>query len=126
MIYYTLTFIGGIFFTLFVLFIISLFDKPKTEMKYLRKGLLRKDYITGGGEDFYVNYEVGEIEKSTTKSKLIVLKSISSILLHNTNDSKIKELHANVNDSWVFSENIDWIEHTLEDKRDEKLTKLLG
>lgn len=130
MISYILTFCGGILFTFFVMFIWISIDelknKDKKLQKFSRRGICQRNYTTFGGDAFFVEYEVGEIEKTSTKSKLKVINSISSMSIHNSSDIKKNELNAYLNDAWVLSSDIEWIEESLEDKRDEKLTKLLG
>lgn len=128
-----LYFIGG-FFTGYLIHIVYLRAKkrdkksPNLEKTYLRKGLYTNEYsVTKGGvvvKDIMVNFELGEIERSGTKSKVIVLnlKCNNSEYNNSYQKDKIKSM---IEDSWIDSKEIDWIEQDLAQVREEKINQIL-
>jgi hypothetical protein len=128
-----LTFICG-FFTGYLIHIVYLRAKkrdkksPNLEKTYLRKGLYNNEYsVTQGGivvKDIMVNFELGEIERSGTKSKVIVLnlKCNNSEYNNSYQKDKIKSM---IEESWIDSKEIDWIEQDLSQIREEKINQIL-
>jgi len=128
-----LYFIGGFFIgcighTLFLRLKSKYSKSVKSEKNYLRKGLYTNEYsVTQGGvvvKDIMVNFELGEIERSGTKSKVIVLnlKCNNSEYNNSYQKDKIKSM---IEDSWIDSKEIDWIEQDLAQVREEKINQIL-
>jgi len=130
-----LLFVCG-FFTGFI--IRSLFfsskrsDKKSANMEktYLRKGLYTQKYqITQLGvkvSEIDVNFEVAEIEKTKNKSKVKVLDMVSSSAEYNNASSQRDKLKSMVENSWIESNEVEWIEDDLSEKREEKINKILN
>jgi hypothetical protein len=103
-------------------------NSKKVEPQYLRRGISDKVYtLYRDGikrEDVHVQIEVGEIERTNTKSKIVSLNLIFDDSSHNSygNKEKIKSLMDN---SWVESNSIEWIEDNLNDKRNQKIDQIL-
>jgi hypothetical protein len=113
-----LYFIGGFFIGcighILFLRLKSKYSKSvKSEKNYLRKGLYTHEYTVTRGEDkisdIVVNFELGEIEKSGTKSKVIVLDLKSSNSEYNNSFQKDK-IKSMIENSWIDSKEIDWID----------------
>jgi len=69
-----------------------------------------------------VNFELGEIERSATKSKVRVL----NLKCNNSEYNKIKKkIKSMIEDSWIDSKEIDWIEQDLVQVREEKINQIL-
>jgi hypothetical protein len=128
-----LYFIGGFFIgcighTLFLRFKSKYSKSVKSEKNYLRKGLYTHEYTVTRGEDkisdIVVNFELGEIEKSGTKSKVIVLDLKSSNSEYNNSFQKDK-IKSMIENSWIDSKEIDWIEQDLAQVREEKINQIL-
>ena len=100
------------------------------EKSYLRKGLYTQKYqITQLGvkvSEIDVNFEVGEIEKTKNKSKVKVLDMVSTSADYNSASSQRDKLKSMVQNSWVNSSEIEWIEEDLSEKRNEKINKILN
>lgn len=98
-------------------------ERSKNE-NYKRRGLiLRKYSVTTLGNiigNIDVTYEVGEIDRTLNKSKVKVISAISS-----ESDSDYQSLIKMIDNSWVNSSEIEWIEATIEDVRDKKISELL-
>lgn len=124
------------FFTGFV--IRSLFfsskrsDKKSANMEktYLRKGLYTQKYqVTQLGvkvREIDVDFEVAEVEKTNTKSKVKVLDMVSNSAEYNSTSSQRDKLKSMVENSWINSNEIEWIEDDLSEKREEKINKILN
>jgi hypothetical protein len=100
------------------------------EKSYLRKGLYTQKYqITQLGvkvSEIDVNFEVGEIEKTKNKSKVKVLDMVSSSAEYNNASSQRDKLKSMIENSWIESNEVEWIEDDLSEKREEKINKILN
>jgi hypothetical protein len=100
------------------------------EKSYLRKGLYTQKYqITQLGvkvSEIDVNFEVGEIQKTKNKSKVKVLDMVSSSAEYNNASSQRDKLKSMVENSWIESNEVEWIEDDLSEKREEKINKILN
>lgn len=70
-------------------------------------------------------FELGELEKTSTKSKVSVISVIPnrvSLHEHSWKDRFTKL----VNNTWINSSDIDWIEEDLAEKRNRTIDKLLN
>jgi len=107
-------------------------DKKSANMEktYLRKGLYTQKYqITQLGvkvSEIDVNFEVAEIEKTKNKSKVKVLDMVSSSAEYNNASSQRDKLKSMVENSWIESNEVEWIEDDLSEKREEKINKILN
>ena len=100
------------------------------EKTYLRKGLYTQKYqVTQLGvkvREIEVDFEVAEIERTQTKSKVKVLDMVSTSADYNSASSQRDKLKSMVQNSWVNSSEIEWIEEDLSEKRNEKINKILN
>lgn len=124
-------FILGILGTLLVTISKEKDKAEKEEEKksvYIRRGIWTNEYNNGGvGIDrkkFEVQYELGELESTTTKSKVEIISSAASKSEFNDDRTKIT-LHKMVNHTWILSSEIEWIEDTAKTRND-KIDQLLG
>ena len=105
-------------------------DKVKEEEKksvYIRRGIWTNEYSSGVGTDrkkFEVQYELGELESTATKSKVEIISSAASKSAFN-DDSTKNTLSKMVNHTWILSSEIEWIEDTAKTRND-KIDQLLG
>ena len=128
-----ITFICGLFIGYLLHIVYLRFKKrdkksPNLEKTYLRKGLYTNEYsVTQGGivvKDIMVNFELGEVERSATKSKVKVLNLKCSNSEYNNSYQKDK-IKSMIEDSWIDSKEIDWIEQDLAQVREEKINQIL-
>ena len=107
-------------------------DKKSANMEktYLRKGLYTQKYqVTQLGvkvREIEVDFEVAEIERTQTKSKVKVLDMVSTSADYNSASGQRDKLKSMVENSWVNSSEIEWIEEDLSEKRNEKINKILN
>ena len=107
-------------------------DKKSANMEktYLRKGLYTQKYqVTQLGvkvREIELDFEVAEIERTQTKSKVKVLDMVSTSADYNSASSQRDKLKSMVENSWVNSSEIEWIEEDLSEKRNEKINKILN
>jgi len=108
-------------------FLFSRKNKSK-EVRYLRRGIYTKNYtVTENGIQSQVDcqFELGELERTSTKSKVSVISVVPnriSLHEHSWKDKFIKL----VNNTWIDSIEIDWIEDDLAEKRNQKIDELLN
>lgn len=114
-------FIGGVFLG-------QSKSKMKKSDKFLRRGIINYSFEisqlnvkTGTVE---TQFEVGEIERTSTKSKIKVIDAKSSKNEFNSGFEKEKIIRM-IDNSWIESNSIEWIESALEDIRDEKINEIL-
>lgn len=108
-------------------FLFSRKGKSK-EVHYLRRGIYTKNYtVTENGIESQVDcqFELGELERTSTKSKVSVISVIPNrVSLHEYSwKEKFTKL---VNNTWIKSSDIDWIEEDLAEKRNRTIDKLLN
>ena len=100
------------------------------EKSYLRKGLYTQKYqVTQLGvkvREIEVDFEVAEIERTQTKSKVKVLDMVSSSAEYNNASSQRDKLKSMIENSWIESNEVEWIEDDLSEKREEKINKILN
>ena len=125
MLYFTVGLIlGTVITTICLLFIGPLVFKKKNDGK--RKGLYEQTFQTPQGDKIDVQYEIIEIERSDKKSKIKVVSLISNKNVYNKQGLEQNSLISMVNNSWVNSNNIEWIIKTIVDQRDDKINKILN
>lgn len=118
-----------------VLFVnILIFFKDK-ESSYLRRGLIRGDYVitdplstfgvhTTTTDKINVQFEVGELESTDTRSKVVVISLVTDNSLYNQSEIEKKKLSSMIDMSWVKSSDIEWITSS-SDSRNKKIDEIL-
>ena len=103
----------GIGTVLFANILISSEKKDKPDL-YLRRGLIKRDYtitdpLSTGKEPINVHFEVGELESTDTRSKVVVISLVTDNSLYNQSEIEKKKLSSMIDMSWVKSSDIEWI-----------------
>ena len=96
----------------------------KVKDKFLRRGIFTNTYTTVGGKSFDVQFELGELEKTSTRSKVEII-SMTADQSEFNNDLTKKRINDMVNNTWIKSEGIEWIEDDLAKKRNDKIEQIL-
>jgi hypothetical protein len=126
--------IGGLIFGILGFFIGNSKEQKETETKskkeepnYIRRGIWSNGYSGGSGENkkkFEVQFELGEIESTSTKSKVVVISLVSSRSEFNDVHTK-KRLSEMVDNTWMLSTDIEWIDETSK-MRNDKIDQILN
>ncbi len=126
--------IGGLIFGILGFFIGNQKEQKETETKakkeepnYIRRGIWSNGYSGGSGENkkkFEVQFELGEIESTSTKSKVVVISMASSCSEYN-DDLTRKKISEMVNNTWMLSTDIEWIDETSK-MRNDKIDQILN
>lgn len=108
--------------------ILFLYVKKRKKVTFLRRGLLQNSYSAyegGSKESVVANLEVAEIESTEVKSKVKVLEISFNNSKYNTTKwkEKIKTL---VDNTWINTSDIEWINKSKSTERAEKLDKILN
>ena len=100
------------------------------EKSYLRKGLYTHSYsVTQNGikvKTIDVQFEVAEVEKTPSKSKIKVLDLVASSAEYNNDSTEKNRLKSMIENSWIESKEIEWIDDDLSLKREEKINEILN
>ena len=102
-------------------------ESKKEETKYIRRGIWTNGYSGGSGENkkkFEVQFELGEVECTSTKSKVEVISMVSSRSEYN-DDLTRKKISEMVNNTWMVSTDIEWIDETSK-MRNDKIDQILN
>jgi hypothetical protein len=102
-------------------------ETKKEEPNYIRRGIWSNGYSGGSGENkkkFEVQFELGEIESTSTKSKVVVISLVSSQSEYNDVVTK-KRLSEMVDNTWMLSTDIEWIDETSK-MRNDKIDQILN
>jgi hypothetical protein len=102
-------------------------ETKKEEPNYIRRGIWSNGYSGVSGENkkkFEVQFELGEIESTSTKSKVVVISLVSSRSEYNDAVTK-KRLSEMVDNTWMLSTDIEWIDETSK-MRNDKIDQILG
>lgn len=102
-------------------------ESKKEEPNYIRRGIWSNGYSGGSGENkkkFEVQFELGEIESTSTKSKVVVISLVSSRSEYNDGATK-KRLSEMVDNTWMLSTDIEWIDDTSK-MRNDKIDQILN
>jgi hypothetical protein len=106
----------------------KIFSPKKTVPKYSRRGLYSNSYsISQHGikkHDVTVQFEIGELESTDTMSKVEVISCITNRSQHNKESEK-KEFIGLINNSWIRSNDIQWIT-TIASQRNDKIDQILS
>lgn len=97
-------------------------DKSK-EIQFARRGIWVNNY-TCDGKSFEVQFELGELEKTSIKSKVRVISMVASQSKFNDDDIR-KKISDMVDNTWIKSDLIEWIEDDLATKRNDKIEQIL-
>lgn len=101
---------------------------PKSnKVDYIRRGIWSNGYSSQGsyGKDsFDVQFELGELESTSTKSKVFVISMVASKSEFN-NDNTKQRLSEMVNNTWMLSSDIEWIDDTSK-MRNDKIDQILN
>ena len=113
---------------LFANILISSKKKDKSDL-YLRRGLIKRDYtitdpLSSGKEPINVHFEVGELESTDTRSKVVVISLVTDKSLYNQSEIEKKKLISMIDMSWVKSSDIEWITSS-SDLRNKKIDEIL-
>ena len=127
--YFVIGMLVGFILGILVTLLFTIGKKKEEEKKsiYIRRGIWTNEYSSGVGIDrkkFEVQYELGELESTATKSKVEIISSAASKSAFNDDSTKIA-LHKMVNHTWILSSEIEWIEDTAKTRND-KIDQLLG
>lgn len=99
-------------------------SNPMKKPIILRKGLIERSY-TLGTESFSVDFEIGEIERSQTKSKVIVLSIVASNSGINSNSNTMNNLKKFIDNTWISHNLIEWLIEDASVNRDKKINEIL-
>ncbi len=113
---------------LFANILISSKKKDKSDL-YLRRGLIKRDYtitdpLSTSKEPINVHFEVGELESTDTRSKVVVISLVTDKSLYNQSEIEKKKLISMIDMSWVKSSDIEWITSS-SDLRNKKIDEIL-
>jgi hypothetical protein len=106
------------------LYFLSKPKDKKVKEKFLRRGIFTNTYTTKGGTSFEVQFELGELEKTSERSKVEVISLVANQSEFNTDLTK-KRINEMINNTWMLSSNIEWIEDDLAKKRNDKIEEIL-
>jgi len=112
----------------FLELLILKYKKKKTPTPpLLRRGIVTRGYTSESGagekENFSVQFEVGEIERTKDKSKIHIINMIPS---GSSFESNLTGVYKIFNKSWVDTKDIEWIEKSARAKRKEILKDVLS
>jgi len=99
-------------------------DKNVKE-KFLRRGIFTNTYTTVGGKSFEVQFELGELEKTSARSKVEVVSLVADQSEFNT-DLTRDRIKGMLNNTWIHSDKIEWIEDDLSKRRNDKIEQILN
>ena len=99
-------------------------SNPMKKPIILRKGLIERSY-TLGTESFSVDFEIGEIERSQTKSKVIVLSIVASNSGINSNSNTMNNLKKFIDNTWISHNLIEWLIEDASVNRNKKINEIL-
>lgn len=125
-----LFFISGCIVTIGILSIKRKTKKSKpTEPIYSRKGLHRRSFtvtnVLGEKSTMDVEFEIGEVESSSKKSKVKILATWISQSQHDNADNRAK-IKSMVDETWIDKSDVEWLDRSIDDEREEKLKKILN
>jgi hypothetical protein len=105
------------------LYFLSNSKDKKVKGKFLRRGIWVNNY-TCDGKSFEVQFELGELEKTSIKSKVKVISMVASQSKFNDDDIR-KKISDMVDNTWILENKIEWIEDDLATKRNDKIEQIL-
>lgn len=101
-------------------------DSKSEEINNKRRGIYERSFTVGDNppESMTCQYEVRELEKTNNKSKIEVISLVPSRSSFSTDEFKAK-LRNMIENSWVNSDQIEWIEDDKAETRNKKINELL-
>lgn len=88
-----------------------------------RKGIVLKGYTNAAyGEKFNIEWEVEELERTKNKTKVRVLSGTSNTSF---GIQRIEDCKKYVHNAWIDTDEIEWVEDSLEKKRLDKIAEAL-
>lgn len=116
----------GIIIGFSISYIFNKYSKPNTIIIPKRRGLVSRPYVMGSKSDhptnFTVEYEVEEIERTSTRSKIKILDMVCSKDIDKEQSIRLQKMF---NNSWLITTDVEWLESSIEDVRNDKINKLL-
>jgi hypothetical protein len=106
------------------LYFLSNSKDTKVKEKFLRRGIWTNTYTTVAGKSFHVQFELGELEKTSERSKVEIISMTADQSEFNTDLTK-KRIGDMVNNTWIKSEGIEWIEDDVATRRNNKIEQIL-
>jgi hypothetical protein len=106
------------------LYFLSKSKDKKVKEKFLRRGIFTNTYTTVGGKSFDVQFELGELEKTSARSKVEVISMTADQSEFNNDLTKVR-IKGMVNNTWIKSEGIEWIEDDVAKRRNDKIEEIL-
>jgi len=98
-------------------------SKDKSKKEITRRGIWSNHY-TCDDKSFEVQFELGELEKTSIKSKVRVISMVASQSKFNDDDIR-KKISDMVDNTWMLSSNIEWIEDDVATRRNNKIEQIL-
>lgn len=98
-------------------------NMEKDKKRFIRRGIWSNGY-TSGNESFSVQFELGELEATSKRSKVKVISMVASQSRYNNMSTKLK-LKEMVDLTWMNSDDIEWIEEDVAKKRNDKIDEIL-
>jgi hypothetical protein len=114
----------GVISTLLITKIMNNRTVPTKLSPYIRRGIWKKSYKSSSTGDVEVQFELGEIESTSTKSKVVVILSTTDKSEFNTSDVLMSKINSMVNNTWMLSNDIEWISD-ISKVRGEKIDEIL-
>ena len=96
-------------------------EKEEKKVVYQRRGICEKSYTNiddNKRTSFLAQYELGEIESTRTKSKVVVISVVTNKSEFNNNKHVIANITGMVNNTWMLSSEIEWIENKAKERND--------
>ena len=111
-----------------IAYVIDKKDKKPNKKSYIRRGIYNATFtftsMAKGEKDVEVQFELGELEYTGTKSKVEMIHYTASGSEYMTDDWKEK-LRKSMDSKWMESSVIEWINETPK-KRVEKIDEILN
>lgn len=98
-------------------------SKDQSKKEITKRGIWINNY-TCDGKSFEVQFELGELEKTSVKSKVKVISMVANQSEFNDDDIR-KKISDMVDNTWMLSSKIEWIEDDLANKRNDKIEQIL-
>lgn len=107
-------------------------NSKEKKVEYERRGIYVRNFtISREKEGVDVNigtvnatYELGEVDSTDDMSKVKVLSIISDRSEYNTNPGELSKLTTMIDNTWISSKDIKWINSTTK-KRNDKIDQIL-
>jgi hypothetical protein len=107
------------------LYFLSNSKGKEVKEKFLRRGIWTNTYTTiDDSKSFHVQFELGELEKTSTRSKVEIIYMTADQSEFN-NDLTKKHIKDMVNNTWMHSDKIEWIEDDVATTRNNKIEQIL-